>query len=70
MIPHPIDRHAQNAEDGLAPVARDEGIVAREGFSVVVRTADPKRRGVCDLDGSSHRARPAKAREAGEADTR
>ena len=56
MIPHPIDRHAENAEDRLAPVQRDKGVVAGEAGSVVVRAADAERSVFADLDGSSHRA--------------
>ena len=57
MIPHPIDRHAENAEDRLAPVQRHKGVVAGEAGSVVVGAADAERRGVADVDGSSHSRR-------------
>ena len=63
MIPHPIDRHAENAEDRLAPVLRDKGVVAGEADGVVVRAADAEGRGIADL----HRARQAKAAKAAKA---
>ncbi len=56
MIPHQIDRHAENAEDRLAPVHRYKGVVAREAGRVVARARDPEGRVFADLDGSRHRA--------------